>query len=455
MKTSAPRAIAPFHALLVALGTVILLQTPALAQSPALAWYARYNSDAARMDYPAAIEVGPGGLYVGGSTYSHDSNEDYRLLRYSRNGELLWSRSYAGAGSSRDAISEMALLSNRNLVVTGLTFGTAGRTITTLCYDSDGTLLWEHKADAPGFFYFEFNPVLAIGPDDTVHVAAARDEEMFALALNADGTERWTRTLPITNGYDHATDIAVDDFGDVYLAGIVGGFAGGSIVVKLDDQGTPRWQHHEPGPIGSVLDRAYLDLAPDGDVVCAATPESACGVFQVLTVRLSPDGQPRWTRAFPPNPCDSAGPAGLAVDHEGNTLVLCDSFIQGEGTFSNYSTIKYSPTGEELWRAVLEGPSQGTELPIAIAVDDAGNAYVTGATGSSLSDAMTASYSPQGQLLWSEVFDSGAPNDRPAGMVLGPRGEVYIVTSGFFPDTADDFLTLKYHPRLRAANPRR
>ncbi len=45
---------------------------------------------------------------------------------------------------------------------------------------------------------------------------------------------------------------------------------------------------------------------------------------------------------------------------------------------NNYLTIKYSPEGDTLWKAVYAGPANDDDTPNSIFVDAGGNVYVTG-----------------------------------------------------------------------------
>ena len=86
----------------------------------------------------------------------------------------------------------------------------------------------------------------------------------------------------------------------------------------------------------------------------------------------------------------SAFARAIALDAAGNVYVTgaddhffeCD--IELEPTEDDYATLKYSPMGEELWLATYDGPEDLDDGAADIAVDDQGNVYVTGQAGSTL-----------------------------------------------------------------------
>ena len=67
-----------------------------------------------------------------------------------------------------------------------------------------------------------------------------------------------------------------------------------------------------------------------------------------------------------------------------------------------FSWPKVSAAGKPLWRRVYDGPAHGDDVGSAIAVDAAGNAYVTGSSASLVngSDAITLKFSTSGAGLW-------------------------------------------------------
>jgi outer membrane protein assembly factor BamB len=286
-------------------------------------------------------------------------------------------------------------------------------------------------------------------------MAATSNGNFLVAAFDADGNELWTRELDITGEEDWVTGVAADSAGNTLVVGPVGSGFGGFETVMLDISGDLVWTDNEFGEFGSTLGRAIVAIDADDEIVVSAVPESTCGLFQVRTWRLTPEGLRLWTRSFPESPCDSADLADMELDRDGNAVVLSQSLVLSEGGWHNFTTIKYDADGNELWRRTLA--NEGVDIPTALDIDRAGNAYITGAAGlaNNTYDGMAASYSPAGSLRWTKFFASGAPNDRPADIVAGQRGEVYVTGMGFFQPTNDDIVTIKLQQSLPAAPPQK
>ena len=64
------------------------------------------------------------------------------------------------------------------------------------------------------------------------------------------------------------------------------------------------------------------------------------------------------------------------MDAAGNVYVTGES--GGVGSGLDYATLKYDPSGKLLWEKRYNGPGNHDDGATAMAVDAAGNVYVTG-----------------------------------------------------------------------------
>src|SRR5205823_9539481 len=98
--------------------------------------------------------------------------------------------------------------------------------------------------------------------------------------------------------------------------------------------------------------------------------------------------------------------------------------------------------------ARYNGFGYGEEELAALALDTAGNAYVTGRSWSTNNsyDFATVKYDPNGNQLWATRFGStnGIPdNDAPFALGVDGAGDVYV-TGSAGPASSSDFATIKY-----------
>ena len=79
---------------------------------------------------------------------------------------------------------------------------------------------------------------------------------------------------------------------------------------------------------------------------------------------------------------------------------------------SGYATIKYSSSGDSLWIARYDCPGSDDERPTAIAVDDLGNVYVTGAIGEyGKQNCITVKYDSSGIEQWAVTYGMAENSD--------------------------------------------
>ncbi|UCG68977.1 MAG: hypothetical protein JSV09_14505, partial [Thermoplasmata archaeon] len=151
----------------------------------------------------------------------------------------------------------------------------------------------------------------------------------------------------------------------------------------------------------------------------------------------------------PTNKIDSA--MAIAVDLIGNVYITGST----DWTLYNFSTgdiatIKYDPSGNELWMARYDGPAHSEDRASAITLDSIGNVYVTGSSRESLdhprNDYVTIKYSSLGNELWvaryngTGYFDDS--DDQALAIAVDLQGNVYI--TGKSREYHNDFATIKY-----------
>jgi len=154
-----------------------------------------------------------------------------------------------------------------------------------------------------------------------------------------------------------------------------------------------------------------------------------------------------WVRRYngPGNGYDEG--ISLAVDGQGNVYVTGYSF--GSGTESDYATIKYNSDGVEQWVQRYDGPGNNIDYTSSLAVDGQGNVYVTGYSyGSGTSfDYATIKYNSAGVEQWVQRYNGTANGDDWASsLAVDGQGNVYVTGGGRFGSGANsDYATIKYN----------
>lgn len=153
-----------------------------------------------------------------------------------------------------------------------------------------------------------------------------------------------------------------------------------------------------------------------------------------------------WNQVYngPPDQTDEA--ISIAVDAAGNSYVTGSAFA-ANGSL-DMVTIKYNLLGQQLWIRSFNGSASQNDQGSMIILDNAGNVYVTGYSYNlnSSQDITTIKYNTNGVLQWVQFYDGAfGGGDYGTGLGIDAAGNVFVTgyetTAGF----ATDFVTLKYN----------
>jgi len=265
---------------------------------------------------------------------------------------------------------------------------------------------------------------------------------MVTMKYAPDGTRLWVAHYHPGVG-ERGWAMAVDDAGNVYVTGTTlpssGGFPTSAITVKYDTDGILLWATHYDGPDGYEELASEIALDGDGNVIVGGYTgwESPEGM-KLLVIKYDNDGNQLWVETY-----DGLGGQwaydyvnGLAVDAAGNIYVTGESSSADNHT--DYVTIKYDPDGTRLWAQRYDHPSGGYDIPMALALDGQANVYVTGISewwrGVQYT---TIKYDTHGNRLWVAAHNDPERVDYAYDLAVDEAG--YAVVTG-------DSSTVRYAP---------
>jgi len=434
------------------LGVVLfMLYSTLLFAQVDTAWVSRYDGPGNGTDYGTAIAVDDlGNTYVTGVSDGNGSGSDYATIKYNPDGDTLWVRRYNGPGDYTDEPYAMAVDDAGNTYITGKSLGDGTHyDYATIKYNSTGDTLWVSRYDGPGTGADEAN---AIAVDDAGNVYVTGESSgpsgtgvnFATIKYNPEGDTLWVRRYDgIGSMGDYGSAIAVDDMGNVYVTGYSFNLATSFdyVTIKYDPDGVMLWVQTYNGPASST-DMPYA-MAVDGSGNIYVTGRSLGTSYDYATVKYNPNGDTIWVRRYDGTGNGTDEASAIAVDDAGNTYVT--GYSDGNGSGDDYATIKYNPDGDTLWVRRYDGPGNDDDYAWDIAVDDAGNVYVTGeSSGSGTAyDYATIKYNPEGDALWIQRYDAQvADYDGGSAIAVDDMGNVYV--TGYSYSTSYDYVTIKY-----------
>jgi hypothetical protein len=258
------------------------------------------------------------------------------------------------------------------------------------------------------------------------------------------------------NGYDHARTVAVDRSGNVYVTGWSDGGSGtfaDYTTIKYHPNGDTAWMRRYNGT-GDTCDFAdAIAIDQSGNVYVTGWSYGSGTGYDYATIKYYSNGDiaPGWPQRYtgsgdPPYDYDYA--SDIAVDSSGNVYVT--GHIYNNGAYYDCASIKYYPNGDTAWVRLYNGPGNGNDFGIAIAVDGSGNVYVTGTSEGSGTgfDYVTIKYDPNGDTDWMRRYTGPEEEglDRANAIVLDDSGNVYVAGESHGGWTSYDYTTIKYYP---------
>ncbi|MEK6643761.1 MAG: SBBP repeat-containing protein [Planctomycetota bacterium] len=211
------------------------------------------------------------------------------------------------------------------------------------------------------------------------------------------------------------------------------------------------WVARFNGP-GNGRDEAY-GIGTDGDgnvyVTGFATLAPPAIYTDFTTMRYSPSGNIDWI-AYYDGLSHSTDEARLIhVDGVGNTHVCGTSFGGLPGSAKDYATIRYNAAGVTQWSSRYNTPAYRDDYALAMAVDRDDNVFVTGVHNTGLADFdadwTTVKYSASGVQQWAVHYGGPAQFfDVPRGIAVDNMGGVFVTGEVCFASQNWNFVTIKY-----------
>ncbi len=305
------------------------------------------------------------------------------------------------------------------------------------------------------------------------HASLGPTRDIFLASYTPSGNHVWSRVLGGV-GSEEGNALAVDGLGNLLVTGYQGSFQvdyGGGLqstrgsndifVAKYSPTGGYVWSKtmggfgHDGG-VGIAAETAGNNVfvtggMAEGGVDFGGGTLFSAGNQDVFLAKYSSTGAHLWSKRFGGASSDSG--AALATDTSGNVVVTGTfegSVDFGGGTLTSAGlkdifVAKYTSAGVHVWSKRFGG--SGTDQPMGIAVDGAGDVALTGRFQGSISfgggslssagqdDAFLAKLlGTSGGHVWSKRFGSTI-GDSGAGVAVDANRNVAV--SGYFGGTVD------------------
>ncbi|MDM7993536.1 MAG: SBBP repeat-containing protein [Candidatus Fermentibacter sp.] len=375
-----------------------------------------------------------GNIFVASASTGAGTSYDFVTMKYDSDGNMLWSRSFDGIVHGGDYPNALVVDGSGSVIITGDSKGNDGYDdYLTVKYDSDGNLCWSARYDASD--YYDYARDVAVDSYGNVYVAGTtcydEDHEYFTtIKYSSSGVQLWAVNMYAPNLYNDAAAIAIDGDGYVFVTGYS---AGGYATVTYSPDGVEQWIRRLNTSVGANYPSDITVDAADNVLVTGSSLDYSTG-YDYLTVKYSSEGALEWTARYDGSQGEWDYADVVCADASGNVIVTGSSFV-------HCATVKYDPDGELLWETMYPDVSE----PYDMTLGTGGSIYVTGDRGGTQSDCMTVLYSSSGVQQWAVFYNGIADyDDHWEAVALDSNGDVYVTGTSWGVDSKTDCITIKY-----------
>ncbi len=369
----------------------------------------------------------------------------------------VWVSRTNGAANFDDNLSSMVLDNSGNIYVTGTSEDQAATDIDylTVKYNSAGVQQWAVVYDA-GDDAEDIATAIAVDNTGNVYVTGTSYfdvtfDDIVTIKYNAAGVQQWiTRYTNGAGGHpEEGHSITTDNSGNIYVTGKAyeSGMGGNNIVtIKYNSAGVQQWAiiYNGPGNTGDSGESIILDNA--GNICVTGYSMGSGTAYDCVTIKYNSGGTQLWLQRYngPGNLDDF--PVLIKADNSGNVYITGST--RSSMSDPDYATIKYNSSGVQQWAARYDGPgSDSLDFANSLAIDPAGNVYVTGESGSLINpDYATVKYNSNGVQQWAQRYNgTGNSYDYGHSIAVDISGNVFITGSSIGSGTGLDCATIMYN----------
>ncbi|HUN80007.1 MAG TPA: SBBP repeat-containing protein, partial [Phycisphaerae bacterium] len=443
-------------------------------------------------DYPNSIAVDSMGfVYVTGKTETNEGRDDYGTLKYSPEGDLLWSRFYSGTPYGEEFYATVAVDPLGNVLVSGASEGTyTQHDIATVKYDSDGNQVWVDRYDSAGGQADSLSGLAVDGKGSVIVTGNSLGYQtggnLVTAKYDAYGQLQWVnRDVERSGGGGVSADkrnnylvcvgpwpvagvqefdttghalwsaeyqgihrqsicassaTAADDHDNAFLLGScvdTHSFVGSLFLLGYDSAGRQQWAQGI-GAVGTDLAPRQLLVDGDGNLVMLGATQNGSSGYGFVLSKYGVQGNLLWTTSINDPTANSNSESSFAALDEKNNVYVTLGLTLGIETF------KYSKDGVNQWQVHYYGPAHEADWPSGIAAGKDQAVYVTGISVGLVApyyNCVTLKYDTEGSLLWSNVYaPPSRHNVRSRGILVDAAGAAFVALGNDYSDS----LIVKY-----------
>ncbi|MBZ0203246.1 MAG: SBBP repeat-containing protein [Ignavibacteria bacterium] len=358
-----------------------------------------------------------------------------------------WLKLYNGANNLNDRGYRSVLDDSGHIYLGGTTEISLNKVNALLIkYNSNGEIVWKRQFDTTsnssislyGMDIDNFGNIYITG------IIYTSNYNVIIAKYNAAGTLLWHRLFNPGGIEDWPSQIALDDSGNAYIVGY-----GADLNLKYDmftlkynGNGDLKWHKKYNGPANRDDFGLSIDIDKIGNIVVTGYSEDV-NLWDAIIIKYTPEGDVLWNKRFGTL---GNGESGFVVktDEEFNVYVAGE---KGNGSMNrDIMTLKYNGGGVLLWQSYYAGPAFSFDQASDLVYDNSGNIYVTGISVQSATNYTTIKYNSSGQQQWISIYAGPyGGSDAANSIAVDTYGNVYVTGESNNLNQNFDIATVKYN----------
>lgn len=297
-----------------------------------------------------------------GNIYIAAYDESMILIKYNSLGVQQWFRRYPA-----NYLSDMVITKHGFPIITGTVINGAPtrNDCVTVKYNHIGDTLWSAIYNSPSNNW-DWSVAMDISMIGEVCItgysgnSGNTEVDFLTVKYDSNGVQQWVRNYGNPNSWDEAKDVSFDQFGNVYVAGLLNINLPRFSTIKYSSGGIQEWveEFHHPENREEYPSKIKIDPFGNPIITGGAFSIDSLPRIKFLTVKYNSSGIIQWSNLISWWAPSGPPPRNLFIDNLGNSFVIGtrENFTISNSTFE-LLVRKYDPEGVFQWDIIYNGPN--------------------------------------------------------------------------------------------------
>lgn len=354
-------------------------------------WYDKYNANGLGNTDNLAKKIvvdENGDIYATGSISQelYISTVDIITIKYNSSGNRIWVKTYKGPGGLNDAANDIIIDKEGFIYVAGYSSGVVtNKDMIIIKYDKNGNQIWIKTYSGSGNIDDQIDAI-KIDSQNNIIVAGTiyvngNKQDCIIIKYDKNGNQIWAKSYDDSqHGDNYGQVLAIDSEDNIYVGGYESFFntsQSNFFTIKYDSNANKLWEYHCPNTFrtsrisnlliysDSVILLGYYQLVSLTNI----------NVDWLIISLNKTSGLTSWSKSFNGNGNGWDTPSKILLL---NNIVLCVGDVEGAGTGYDLYLVGLDLNGNTIFTEVYNSPENLNDFCASVVKDNNNNIYMGG-----------------------------------------------------------------------------